>query len=158
MPDIPELTASLTPPLSPPSGALLSPHFKVAELSCKCCGLLRLDYALICGLELLRERVNSPLIINSGYRCSVHNLKVGGSRESQHTYGRAADVRYWDPMYLYECAERVWYFAQGGIGLSLESAFVHVDVRRNGPARWGYKDDKVVPIEQVLGHAWRPML
>ncbi len=33
----------------------------------------------------IREYFNSPLIINSGYRCSKHSAKVGGATKSQHT-------------------------------------------------------------------------
>ena len=54
-------------------------------------------------LEPLRAHINSPshsgegrgeapLIISSGYRCPVLNLKVGGVYASQHTLGEAADI------------------------------------------------------------------
>lgn len=33
-----------------------------------------------------------PIIISSGYRSSVLNLKVGGAYASQHTMGEAADI------------------------------------------------------------------
>ena len=32
------------------------------------------------------------MIISSGYRCPVLNLKVGGAYASQHTMGEAADI------------------------------------------------------------------
>ena len=44
-------------------------------------------------LEPLREYAGQPIIINSGYRCSTLNIKVGGVYASQHTLGEAADIR-----------------------------------------------------------------
>lgn len=43
-------------------------------------------------LEPLREFANQPIIISSGYRCPILNLKVGGVYASQHTVGEAADI------------------------------------------------------------------
>ena len=43
-------------------------------------------------LEPLRAHIGQPLIISSGYRCPVLNLKVGGVSSSQHTMGEAADI------------------------------------------------------------------
>jgi hypothetical protein len=54
----------------------------------------------ICGwLEVLRDRYNakysenSPIIINSGYRSSQLNKKVGGVSTSNHLTGCAVDIR-----------------------------------------------------------------
>ena len=44
-------------------------------------------------LEPLRAFVGGPVVINSGYRCSALNVKVGGVYASQHTLGEAADIR-----------------------------------------------------------------
>ena len=43
-------------------------------------------------LEWLRERVGTPLNINSGYRSAKINLLVGGSSTSRHLAGLAADI------------------------------------------------------------------
>lgn len=42
-------------------------------------------------LEPLRE-ICGPLKINSGYRSPEVNKKIGGAKNSAHTFGRAADV------------------------------------------------------------------
>jgi zinc D-Ala-D-Ala carboxypeptidase len=42
-------------------------------------------------LEPLRARVG-PIKINSGYRSSIVNSRVGGASNSQHLYGEAADI------------------------------------------------------------------
>lgn len=47
---------------------------------------------LICEcLQPIREYIKKPMIISSGYRCSVLNQAVGGVKNSAHLYGRAAD-------------------------------------------------------------------
>lgn len=42
-------------------------------------------------LQPLREYVNKPIIITSGYRSLPLNVKVGGVNNSQHLTGQAAD-------------------------------------------------------------------
>ncbi len=49
------------------------------------------------GLAALFEALRShgghrPLVVGSGYRTTMHNLAIGGSRQSQHMQGRALDV------------------------------------------------------------------
>lgn len=44
-------------------------------------------------LQPLREHVDAPVIINSGYRCQRLNEAVGGVMNSQHCVGEAADIR-----------------------------------------------------------------
>lgn len=51
-------------------------------------------------LQPLREYVNEPLIITSGYRCEALNKAVGGVSTSQHTKGQAADVKTSNPKKL----------------------------------------------------------
>ena len=43
-------------------------------------------------LEPLREHFGVPIIITSGYRSALLNSLVGGSKNSQHKYGEAADI------------------------------------------------------------------
>jgi hypothetical protein len=42
-------------------------------------------------LEPLRQIVQKPVIITSGYRSKKLNAAIGGSSSSQHTKGQAAD-------------------------------------------------------------------
>ena len=44
-------------------------------------------------LEVLREKVAQPIIINSGYRSPQLNRKVGGAPTSNHITGCAVDIR-----------------------------------------------------------------
>ncbi len=44
-------------------------------------------------LDPLREAYGRPIRVNSGYRCPKLNRLVGGSPNSQHTRGEAADIQ-----------------------------------------------------------------
>ena len=43
-------------------------------------------------LDVIREKVGKPILINSGFRCPVLNKAVGGVANSQHQKGLAADL------------------------------------------------------------------
>jgi uncharacterized protein YcbK (DUF882 family) len=90
-------------------------------------------------LEVLRSHFDRPITINSGCRCSFHNADVGGGSNSQHLYGRAADIVVdgIDPSLVYELADNM---GIGGAGEYSTSGFTHVDSRTNGPARWSEDD------------------
>lgn len=43
-------------------------------------------------LDPAREKLGAPVVVNSGFRCPLHNQTVGGVANSQHVRGEAADV------------------------------------------------------------------
>ena len=43
-------------------------------------------------LQPLRDAVGHPIQVQSGYRCIRVNTYIGGAKNSQHTYGQAADI------------------------------------------------------------------
>lgn len=43
------------------------------------------------ALEVIRSLLGKPLIISSGYRCPELNKAIGGSKNSRHMLGLAAD-------------------------------------------------------------------
>lgn len=53
-------------------------------------------------LDPLRDIVHMPIYINSGYRCAELNRLVGGSDNSQHLRGLAADISFGRNEYLCE--------------------------------------------------------
>lgn len=96
---------------------------------------------LVNNLQILREEIEKPIHINSGYRTKEHNKKIGGSPASQHLLGKAADI--WVPgvtaVELESIIERLIRSAQmkqGGLGLY--DNFVHYDIR-GYRARWDYR-------------------
>ena len=70
------------------------PNFKKAEFKCpcgKCNGYGDgIASSLLVTLQNLRDKYGA-VKITSGYRCTSHNKEVGGSTNSKHTKGQAAD-------------------------------------------------------------------
>ncbi len=123
---------------------------------CNCgCKSAFIEPRLLESLEKLRTILGKPIKILSGYRCINHNAEEGGGKNSQHLYGKAADVMVSgvSVLALYEAALLVKDFEAGGIGLYPDNNFVHVDVR-NTKARWARikkaKKDVYVSIEEGL--------
>ena len=71
----------------------LTENFNLKEFECPCCHTVLLNPLLVMRLQILREKWGKALILNSGYRCEIHNRDVGGVENSLHKVGQAADVR-----------------------------------------------------------------
>lgn len=90
------------------------------------------------NLEVLRDYINCPIKINSGYRSPSWNANIGGVIDSQHVKGNAADLvaLNFTPKQLYTIIEELiinGWMDEGGLGLY--DTFVHYD-RRGTRARW----------------------
>ena len=112
----------------------ISPNFDRDEFACKCgCGYDTVDTLLLEALESIRVHFNQPVTITSACRCNNHNKKVGGSTNSQHKKGRAADiqVRNTSPSDVATFAEEL------GMSVGRYETFTHIDSRSGSPARWG---------------------
>ena len=75
----------------------IAKNITLKELSCRCgCTappkVLAHLVTLATFLQRVRDLYNKPIIINSGYRCTSHNSKVGGASRSYHMDGIAADI------------------------------------------------------------------
>lgn len=114
----------------------LSAHFSRSELQCHDCGKCVIDPGLLEALEALRSLGPEPILIDDAYRCPEHNAAVGGVNDSQHTEGKAADLRIegLTVQQMYDRAKTVLAFLKGGIGV-YDGGFIHVDTR-DGKARW----------------------
>jgi len=111
-------------------------YFSRSEFACKCgCGFDTVDTELMPILEHVRSHFGVPVIINSACRCADHNAAVGGSKNSQHLYGRACDIRI-NGVKPADIAEVLEPILDGWGGMGVYSNFVHIDTRSNGPARW----------------------
>lgn len=113
----------------------LSAHFSLAEFDVGVAGECRgtlVDPVLVCCLERLRHICDDrPLHIVSGYRCPRRNRRVGGALNSQHLYGKAADI----PFGYATIAQAR---EAGFLGVGTRAGFaVHVDVRAV-KAEWKY--------------------
>ena len=106
----------------------LSLNFSRSEFACKCgCGFDTVDIGLIRLLQKVRNHFGQSVHITSACRCPSHNESVGGSRNSQHKLGRAADiiVAHVEPDDVADFLESK--MEHGGIGRY--NTFTHVDSR-----------------------------
>ena len=121
----------------------LTKNFYKTEFNCKC-GCEMPDHILenikelAYHLQRLRDKLDSPIKINSGYRCEIHNSVIGGSKNSQHTKGLASDivVKDYTPEQVYNFLDKLQklnMFKLGGLGKY--DSFTHLDIR-GYIARW----------------------
>ena len=82
-------------------------------------------------LEPVRERLGMPIVVNSGFRCPIHNVAVGGVANSQHVRGEACDCRCDDNRRLAKIIVELGKYDQ----LILYPTFVHVSWKRGGGNR-----------------------
>lgn len=117
-----------------PKNIKLSKNFSLLEISCKEGNEALYDYKLIEKLQKLRNKIDKPIHIVSGYRTINYNNKVGGSPNSQHLLGKAADVviYHMDKDELKEIA-----IDMGFTGIGIYDGFIHLDVRERPHIR-GY--------------------
>lgn len=121
----------------------LTANFNLSEFNCKDGSEIPLIYRsnvkeLAEQLEALREKLGSPIFINSGYRSPHYNKKIGGVKTSQHLTGKAADIRVpgYRPRDVAQAIEQL--IAQGKMkegGIGVYPTFVHYDIRGT-KARW----------------------
>ena len=82
-------------------------------------------------LEPARVKLGKPIKVNSGYRCSVHNAKVGGVFNSQHMNGETADICCCDNSRLAEIILENGRYDQ----MIVYPTFIHVSWKRGGRNR-----------------------
>lgn len=81
-------------------------------------------------LDPLRDLIGCPILVSSGYRCHLLNKAVGGSKNSQHMYGQAADILVpgLPSKYLYKMIMEHFEYDQ----CILYKDFVHVSYKESG--------------------------
>ena len=82
-------------------------------------------------LEPARERLGKPIVVNSGFRCPLHNKTVGGVANSQHVRGEACDCRCEDNRRLAKIIVELGKFDQ----VIVYPTFIHVSWKRGGGNR-----------------------
>ena len=124
----------------------LTNNFTKSEFDCKCGCDMPTDVffniqKLANQLQYLRDLVDKPIKINSGYRCVKYNKKIGGSVNSQHIQGKASDIviKGINPDDTADLLEKL--ISEGDMlqgGLGRYNTFTHYDIRGN-KARWNFK-------------------
>tara|TARA_R110002167_G_scaffold252882_8_gene459257 strand:- start:2540 stop:2935 length:396 start_codon:yes stop_codon:yes gene_type:complete len=118
------------------------------EFECECgCGFDTVDFLLVDWLQKAVEHFSCEfsqdvyVVITGGNRCPEHNEVIGGSANSQHIYGRAADHKFYfkdskqqiDPEIVAEYYEEEY---PNICGLGRYHNRTHIDCRGSA-ARWG---------------------
>jgi len=121
----------------------LSKNFVLSEFHCRDGTRVPSMYydnlkTLVYNLQMLRDCIEKPIIILSGYRTIEHNKAVNGSRKSYHLTAQAADFIV--PSIMIETLhEIVGHLIRNGSmkpgGLGLYDTFIHYDTRGYN-SRW----------------------
>jgi len=107
------------------------PYFTKAEFDCKETGRNQMQPEFMDKLLLLRQHVNFPFIITSGYRDITHSVERNKDKPGYHTKGIAVDIAVQ--------ADRAWTLVSAamlmgfyGVGVSQRKGiprFIHLDTR-----------------------------
>lgn len=107
------------------------------EMACKCgkCGSTgqEMDPGFMVKLQTIRDTYGKPLHISSAYRCTAHNVAVGGAAKSYHIKGRAVDILIPKGQDRFDLTKHI---IQLGMirGIGFYDAWIHID-DREGPYR-----------------------
>lgn len=121
----------------------LTKNFIAEEFACKDGSQVPAAYLpnvqkLADNLQVLRDHLGKPILINSGYRSAKYNKSVGGATASQHLTASAGDIRItgMTPKEVHTTILKL--INEGKMhngGLGLYNSFVHYDVRKT-VSRW----------------------
>ena len=111
---------------------LITKNFTTDEMACSCCGKSDMDDEFMRILQSIRDEMQRPLKITSGFRCEEHNQRVSTTgKKGPHTFAKAADILISgaDAMRLFTIAQK---HGVSGVGMSQRGAhakrFVHLDI------------------------------
>ena len=122
----------------------LSTNFKSTEFDCHgsgCCSYTDIDIKLVEYLQKIRTHFGKSITITSGYRCEKHNKRVGGSTNSYHRKGQAADIVVSGvaPSEVAKYAESIGVLGIGLYETNSDGYFVHIDTRTKKAFWYGQK-------------------
>lgn len=131
-------------------------------------GALKLDLSLIYKMQELRELIGTGITVTSGYRTPAFNKKVGGSKNSSHTKGKACDCRFDFSKYNTKSLTKIakdlgfnrigFYWESGKIDGKLDRIHLDIDTQEFEVLHWdkngrfvkrGETDTQAKPVEPV---------
>ena len=132
----------------------LEKNFKLQEFRCKDGTdvpeeLMENVEKLAKNLQVLRDHIQKPITIISGYRTPEYNKKCGGVKRSQHLLAKAADIIVKDMTSL-EVGVLSYNIKEGKMdpgGVGIYPAFTHYDRGRN--ARGILRNRPYIPTQTI---------
>jgi hypothetical protein len=103
-----------------------SKYFDQREFACPCCGQAKMNEVLIEMLDEAREFAGVPFNVTSGFRCAIHNERVGGKRTSAHKFGLAVDISAGTSRQRYKILKGL--ILAGFERIGIDKHFIHADV------------------------------
>lgn len=112
----------------------LSENFNSLEFDCHgsgCCSETIINPKLVEYVQKIRDHFGKSITVTSGYRCPVHNKRIGGATGSRHSKGDAADivVQGVAPREVAKYAESIGIKGIGLYETGADGHFTHVDTR-----------------------------
>ena len=102
-------------------------YFKISEFDCPAAkgSGINMDQNFLEMLDCARSYAMIPFKISSGYRTASHNKKVGGTENSSHLVGLAADIHCTDSKSRALIIGSL--LESGFMRLGVAETFIHVD-------------------------------
>lgn len=112
----------------------LSENFNSSEFDCHgsgCCSETIINPKLVEYVQKIRDHFGKSITVTSGYRCPVHNKRIGGATGSRHSKGDAADIVVSGvaPAEVAKYAESIGIKGIGLYETNADGHFTHVDTR-----------------------------
>lgn len=123
----------------------LTKNFRLSEFACNDAAKTPVPAKLVCNvlelakqLQVIRDTIGEPIILNSAYRTPAYNKSIGGAANSMHLQAKAADCRTKNltPKQFAAIVEQL--IAEKKIkigGIGIYKTFCHIDTRST-KARW----------------------
>ena len=116
-------------------------NFKEEEFNCKCpkCGMKvphNMNPKAMSKVQMLRDAVERPLVITSGYRCPEHPNEARKAKPGQHNEGLAVDIKVSNGAEAFELIKTG--LLLGANGFAYGNGFIHLDWRYSTPVTWKY--------------------
>jgi len=120
-------------------------YFNTSEFTCKCkydtCKEQKIAIELIDLLTKIREEIQTPITITSGFRCQEHQafLRSSGvntvvAKKSTHELGDAADAK----APKLQLSDFLLVSEKYFLSIGLANTFLHLDLRKDKKRRWKY--------------------
>ena len=112
----------------------LSENFNSSEFDCHgsgCCSETIVNPKLVEYVQKIRDHFGKSITVTSGYRCPIHNKRIGGATGSRHSKGDAADIVVSGvaPREVAKYAESIGIKGIGLYETNADGHFTHVDTR-----------------------------